>query len=272
MPLEPQYPYRVRYHPLSTVLTGLTSNAVTAQDTRHANSDLSVHYLISREGHVIKMVDEHYTAFHGSPGIWEGKRFINFRAVGIELLNSGSQDFTDIQMRALRRLLEWLTTTFDVKRRRVLGHGEVNHARNPLTIDKDAVVVGAELHPTDRLLSCPGRRFPWPSFSDVAPKLTFDRVPGLQSSTAGGAAPPAQIQRLKRKLGELGYPVSSDNRPLSDLDGTFDEATQRAYAVFQLRWHESRSDRPSQASAQAPNQATVDAVVAAIDAILAAPL
>lgn len=74
-----------------------------------------------------------------------------FRAVGIELLNSGTQDFTDPQMRALRRLFERLTQRFGVARRHVLGHGEINHAARHLKLNKKNEVSGAELHPRDRL-------------------------------------------------------------------------------------------------------------------------
>ena len=42
---------------------------------------------------------------------------------------------------------------------------------------------------------------------------------------------------------------------------------QRALAVFQLRWHKSRADRPARVITRAPNKA----VVAAIDSILNAP-
>jgi len=113
--------------------------------------------------------------------------------------------------------------------------------------------------------------FPWPVFSDVHPKLTFDRVPGLRSTTTGQAATAEDIRRLKRKLAELGYPVSSDNRPLDALSGEFDAATQRAYTVFRLRWHETHAARPSSFDTSAPDKPTIEAVVLAVDVILGGP-
>jgi N-acetyl-anhydromuramyl-L-alanine amidase AmpD len=251
--------------PFSSVVNGLTANRVSATSFAAADTDTSVHYIVSRRGHVVKMIDEHYTAFHGDPGIWEGHPFMNFRSVGIEILNSGSESFTELQMRGLLRLIERLTTAFGVERRRVLGHGEINHQGTVLSLAATNRVAGAELNPFDRLLSCPGRRFPWPRLSDR--KLTFDRVGGLTSTTTGTTATPDDLRHLKQRLARLGYTVSSDNRPAPELDGNYDEATQRSYTVFQFRWHDAPADRPRSIVTDAPDKETVDAVVAAIDTI-----
>ncbi len=239
-----------------------TANAITAQNsrpTRNDNDDTSVHYLVARNGHVIKMVDERFGASHAGGTIWRRHKRVNARSVGIEILNDGtvSDSYRPAQIRAIVRLTHEIMGAFSIFRRNVVGHGElemVSRSDNSLA--------------TNRLLSDPGRHFFWAKLAEE--HLTFARIEGLPVAKLGPPASAAKIRLVKQRMLALGYAMSKDNRAASELDGTVDTPFDRAYLVFQLRWQVDPQKKPRKVTPP-PDEDTADRIIAGIDAILASP-
>jgi N-acetylmuramoyl-L-alanine amidase len=102
-------------------------------------SEVSAHYLITREGRIAYLVDEQKRAWHAGESYWGGNRDLNSSSIGIELDNDGREAYADPQIEALLALLADLRARWAIPAANVLGHGDVAPGRK---VD-------------------PGRRFPW---------------------------------------------------------------------------------------------------------------
>ena len=70
-----------------------------------AESRVSAHYLIDRDGKTIQLVEESARAWHAGKSYWGGNTDMNSVSVGIELDNNGSEPFAEAQIEALLILL-----------------------------------------------------------------------------------------------------------------------------------------------------------------------
>ncbi len=120
------------------------------------DADVSVHYIIDRDGTVRCYVPEDRTAWHAGKGQWlDDEKFtnkMNLYSIGIELVGIGSAEdmsiymtkkeynaldksllgFTDDQYRSLKALVEDICQRNDIPidRQHVIGHEEYNPAKN----------------------------------------------------------------------------------------------------------------------------------------------
>lgn len=120
------------------------------------DADVSVHYIIDRDGTVYCYIPEDRTAWHAGAGQWAGDEKytdkMNFYAIGIELVGIGSREdmslyitkaqynkldktllgFTDAQYVALSALLEDVCgrNGIPMDREHVIGHEDFNPKRN----------------------------------------------------------------------------------------------------------------------------------------------
>lgn len=116
------------------------------------DADVSIHYIIDREGIVHCYIPEDRTAWHAGPGTWkDDKSFtntMNLYAIGIELVGIGSYEdmkgymekwqydalpeewigYTDEQYTALKDLLEDISqrNNIPLDREHIIGHEEYN--------------------------------------------------------------------------------------------------------------------------------------------------
>ena len=127
--------------PTSVVLhyTAMESAEAALERLCDEASEVSAHYLISREGVIFKLVDETHRAWHAGEGRWAGREDMNSRSIGIELDNDGACGFDEPLMEALERLLA------DILKR---------HALPP-----KAVLAHSDFAPERK--ADPGRKFPW---------------------------------------------------------------------------------------------------------------
>ena len=85
--------------------TGMQSEIESVNRLKNPKAKVSCHYLINREGNLIKMVKDRYIAWHAGKSKW--KNFINLNnySIGIELVNKGHllgyQNFTKKQINSL---------------------------------------------------------------------------------------------------------------------------------------------------------------------------
>lgn len=84
--------------------------------------EVSAHYLIRRDGHVVALVDEAERAWHAGAGAWAGRGDVNSRSIGIELDNDGASPFAAPLMDALERLLPGILARWSIAPHGVIGH------------------------------------------------------------------------------------------------------------------------------------------------------
>jgi N-acetylmuramoyl-L-alanine amidase len=90
---------------------------------------VSSHYLITRDGLVLQLVDERARAWHAGVSYWGGTRDLNSASIGIELDNNGEEPFAEPLIEALLVLLAELRERYRIAPEGFLGHADVAPGR-----------------------------------------------------------------------------------------------------------------------------------------------
>lgn len=163
---------------------------------------VSAHYLISRDGEVVRLVPEDRRAWHAGVSYWRGIKDVNSASVGIELDHPGHRygygPFPDAQFEALVPLVARIVKNHGIARANVVGHSDVAPARK---ID-------------------PGELFPWDRLADYG--LCLPRPDRLEHGD-----PFDNDAGFYLALERFGYDVT---------DG------HKAVEAFQRRWRPDRID------------------------------
>ncbi len=174
--------------------TGTNSLIEALNIFKDKESQVSCHWLISKRGKLYKIVDEKNVAWHAGNSFWKGEKMLNGNSVGIELDNIGHgydyKIFSNIQMRALEKLLKLLIQKYNIEKQNVLGHSDIA---------------------PDRKLD-PGELFNWSrlakknlAYCPLVKKYRFKNIflkLGDRSS---------EIKIIKNKLNKIGYKCSKNN-------------------------------------------------------------
>ncbi len=89
---------------------------------------VAAHYLIDREGMIYQLVEDKNVAYHaGLSSVPDGRKGVNEFSLGIELVNTKTEQFTDKQYSALNSLLQSLKSKYPIKY--VLGHNQIAPGR-----------------------------------------------------------------------------------------------------------------------------------------------
>lgn len=103
----------------------------TAQDslqqtinTFHSEkAGVSSHYIISRDGKIVQMINDLYRAHHAGAGKWGNDTDLNSSSIGIELDNNGTSDYwPEEQINSLIKLLDYLKITYKIPQTNFIGH------------------------------------------------------------------------------------------------------------------------------------------------------
>jgi N-acetyl-anhydromuramyl-L-alanine amidase AmpD len=227
----------------------------------------SAHYVVGRDGHVVKMVLDHLAAWHAShenkqdQSHWGTQTALAWRSIGIENVGTVKQGFTGPQYKSLIRLIQELMRTHNVPRHRVVAHSDI--------------LTDGHAHLSDDRIACPGYQFEWSQLENAQPPIGLARTGGngggddpvaqffqamnggtkplilkpgdFDPQSAGGKLQPGKFGGLERKditqtpikqlqtwLAEIGYSVGP-------ADGVFNRQTARAARHFQVHF-EGRSD------------------------------
>jgi N-acetyl-anhydromuramyl-L-alanine amidase AmpD len=125
----------------------------------------SCHYIIDRDGHIVKMVlDADRGAQAGRETRWGTQDFINDVSVGIENVADTTQELTAVQYTSLIRLIHSLMTAHGIPRHRVLGHSDIRTDANGV-LNNDRI-------------ACPGANFDWPQLESANPGIGLRRTGG----------------------------------------------------------------------------------------------
>jgi N-acetylmuramoyl-L-alanine amidase len=148
---------------------------------------VSAHYLIGRDGAVMQLVDETSRAWHAGESWWGGSTDLNSASIGIELDNTGEEEFAEPQIVALLALLDDLRTRYRIPAANILGHGDIAPTRK---------VDPSRLFPWQRL-AAHGFGL-WCETPPATAPAGFDAMLGLQALGYDTTAPAAARQAFRR--------------------------------------------------------------------------
>ena len=133
--------FKVKY--LIFHYTGMKSEAKAIKRLTNFKSKVSCHYFIRKNGDIIQMVPDLYTAWHAGISSWKNDNLLNSKSIGIEISNPGHEYnyklFNKKQIKSLIKISKILIKNYKIKKENVLGHSDISPLRK---ID-------------------PGEKFPW---------------------------------------------------------------------------------------------------------------
>lgn len=136
------------------------------------STQVSAHYVIADDGHVVQMLNDYLRAWHAGVSSWGKDTDINSSSIGIELDNNGSEPFSEAQITSLMSLLSKLKKDYNIPVQNIIGHSDIAPSRK-----KD-----------------PSALFPWKTLAengfgiwkdDVLPLAPFDFNPELALQIIG---------------------------------------------------------------------------------------
>jgi N-acetylmuramoyl-L-alanine amidase len=123
--------------------TGMPMEGEALQWLCNPVSQVSAHYFVFENGHVLQLVPEARRAWHAGVSAWDGEPDVNSCSIGIEIANAGHPGglppFPEAQIEAVTALARDIAAAWRIRPDRVLGHSDVAPGRK---VD-------------------PGERFPW---------------------------------------------------------------------------------------------------------------
>ena len=214
--------------------TGMRDNEAALRALCSPGSDVSAHYIVMQDGHIVQLVAESHRAWHAGVSSWAGEADINSCSIGIEIANAGHDhgypEFPRRQVAAVIVLCRSILTRYHVPADRVLAHSDIAPARK----------------------EDPGEKFPWKALAESGVGLWVNPAPVTNTGpiyVLGESHP--TIEEVQRLLARYGYNVA----PTGYLDGN----TRDAVAAFQRHFRPAQVDGVVDVS----TTATLNALIAA---------
>jgi N-acetylmuramoyl-L-alanine amidase len=197
--------------------TGMQESRAALDRLCSPTSEVSAHYVVMEDGHIVQCVPEARRAWHAGQASWAGETDINSRSIGIEIANPGHEygypDFPRRQIAAVIALCRSIFTRHRIPADRVLAHSDVAPARK----------------------QDPGEKFPWRLLHDSGIGLWVKPapiVPGGRIFVLGDRDP--EVETLQVSLASLGYALSRS--------GSYDAETMAVVAAFQRHYRPAKVD------------------------------
>lgn len=197
--------------------TGMADAEGAVQRLCAPASEVSSHYVVLEDGHIIQCVPEARRAWHAGQSSWAGETDINSRSIGIEIANPGHDlgypDFPRRQIAAVTALCRSIFTRHRIPADRVLAHSDIAPTRK-----KD-----------------PGERFPWKILHDSGIGLWVRPAPIVKEGPiyVRGDSNPA-VEELQNLLARYGYGI--------EPTGHFDDVTHDVVIAFQRHFRPAQID------------------------------
>ncbi len=123
--------------------TGMKRESSAIKKLCDNKSNVSAHYFIKKNGTILNLVPDLYTAWHAGKSRWKKFKSLNDYSIGIEIHNTGHdyfhENFSSKQINSLTKLLKTLKKIYKIDYKNILGHSDIAPDRK-----KD-----------------PGEKFPW---------------------------------------------------------------------------------------------------------------
>ncbi len=187
--------------------TGMESGHAAEVRLCDPESEVSSHYLVHEDGHIVQMVRESDRAWHAGKSSWRGLNDLNSSSIGIEIVNPGHElgypAFPKRQIDAVIALCRGIAQRHGVRPERVLAHSDIAPGRK---VD-------------------PGEKLPWKRLFEagVGHLVTPSPVrpgPALREGDAG-----RDVEKLQSMLALYGYGV--------EITGCYDAQTRIVVEAFQ---------------------------------------
>ncbi|HLH94054.1 MAG TPA: N-acetylmuramoyl-L-alanine amidase [Xanthobacteraceae bacterium] len=197
--------------------TGMSDTDAALAKLCAAGTDVSAHYVVMENGHIVQCVPEERRAWHAGAASWEGETDVNSCSIGIEIANPGHShgypNFPKRQIAAVIMLCRSILTRHRIPPWRVLGHSDVAPNRK-----KD-----------------PGEKFPWDALYKAGIGLWVKAAPVVVGGPLFVLGEKDQtIREVQERLSKYGYDV-----PIS---GDYDGQTRDVVAAFQRHFRPARVD------------------------------
>ncbi|WP_316806129.1 N-acetylmuramoyl-L-alanine amidase [Pedobacter agri] len=112
--------------------TAQDSLAQTVKTFHSTRAGTSAHYVVSRDGKVVQMVNDYLRSNHAGVSKWGKDTDLNSSSIGIELDNNGTTDiWTDAQINSLIKLLTTLKKKYNIPTANFIGHSDIAPKRKP---------------------------------------------------------------------------------------------------------------------------------------------
>ena len=92
-------------------------------------TQVSSHYVVSRDGSVYQMLNDYLRAWHAGAGKWGKVTDMNSASIGIELDNNGREPFPAVQITRLLQLLDSLKSQYGIPAQNIIGHADIAPVR-----------------------------------------------------------------------------------------------------------------------------------------------
>ena len=149
--------------------TGMRDNEAAIRQLCSPASEVSAHYVVLQDGHIVQLVAESRRAWHAGVSWWAGETDVNSRSIGIEIANPGHDhgypDYPRRQVAAVTALCRSILTRYQVPPDRVLAHSDVAPARK----------------------QDPGEKFPWKLLEDFDFGVPLILAGGLTAENVASA-------------------------------------------------------------------------------------
>ena len=177
-----------------------------------STSAVSCHYAIDYDGKIYSFVDVKKRAWHAGKSYWNGDVDINSMSIGIEIHNSGEEDFLNIQIESLIYLINFLMCDYNIKHHNVIGHSDISVSRK---ID-------------------PGKSFPWQILSNEGIGIFSNMNSKNYSKLVNKEGDKFFAEINQKMLKKVGFDINITNK--------FDDNTKQVVKAFQRHWRPSRVD------------------------------
>ena len=117
--------------------TGMKSLKLAYKKLSDYGSNVSAHYLISRNGTIFNLLCPKYKAWHAGKSKWKNDTNLNEHSIGIELENKGHEygytNYTNTQYISLKKLINFLKINFQIKEKNIIFHSDIapNRKKDP---------------------------------------------------------------------------------------------------------------------------------------------
>jgi len=174
--------------------TGMKNDKESIKILTNSKSSVSCHYFIDRNGKIIIMVPDLFIAWHAGKSKWKNIKSLNKNSIGIEISNPGHEhgytNFTDKQVKSLKKILGFLIKKYQIDLKNILGHSDIAPNRK-----KD-----------------PGEKFPWNALSKKKLCLWHTLKINVLKKSRGKKINATTEKLFFRNLSKIGYDISNSNK------------------------------------------------------------
>lgn len=217
------------------------NTTVSALNTFLSNGSTSPHYIIDKEGYIIKMVQETRVAYHAGRAKWRGSTTINDSSIGVEIVHRAG-DYPEAQYTSVIALLGRIQAAHTtVVRRNIIGHSDVGvdaterlgrKATDPgLSFDWQRLEtnnLGLGLGATPTAAGLYGNFFT--IAADSSFRLNDNDATNIYGGVVRETVVGDPIQEIQNDLTTIGYSVGTP-------DGDYGQMTHWGIKMFQEHFH-----------------------------------